>query len=122
MMNKKQARLRRARQTRIRIAQQQVHRLVVNRSNQHIYGQVYSTCGQKVLVSVSTLDAEVKQILNGQSGGNKSAAIVAGSELAKRTKAAGIGFVVFDRSGFRFHGRVKAFADAVTENGVSFKR
>ncbi len=121
-MNKKQARLRRARQTRIRIAQQQVHRLVVNRSNQHIYGQVYSTCGKKVLVSVSTLDAEVKQILNGQSGGNKQAAIVAGNELAKRIKAAGIGFVVFDRSGFRFHGRVKSFADAVSENGISFKR
>jgi len=114
-MNKKQARLRRARQTRIRIAQQQAYRLVVNRTNQHIYGQVYSPCGSKVLVSVSTLDAVVKQILNGQSGGNKKAAVIAGQELAKRIKAAGIKSPVFDRSGFLFHGRVAAFANAVFE-------
>jgi len=122
-MNKKQSRLRRARQTRIKIAMQNVNRLVVSRSNQHIYGQVYSTCGQKVLVSASSLDAEVKQALGGKSGGNVEAAAIVGKEIAKRAKAAGIEFLAFDRSGNRFHGRIKALADAVIENGeISFKR
>jgi len=121
-MNKKQSRLRRARQTRIRIAMQHVNRLVVTRSNKHIYGQVYSACGQKVLVSASTLDAQVKQVLNGKSGGNIEAAVIVGEEIAKKAKAAGITFLAFDRSGHRFHGRVKAFADTVDKNGISFKR
>jgi large subunit ribosomal protein L18 len=120
MMNKKQARLRRARQTRIKIALQGVNRLVVNRSNQHIYGQIYSTCGQKVLVSASTLDAEVKQELAGKSGANKNAALIVGRYIAKKAKDAGISSVVFDRSGFHFHGRVKALAEAARENGLEF--
>jgi large subunit ribosomal protein L18 len=117
-MNKKQSRLRRARQTRIRIAQKSINRLAVHRSNQHMYAQVYSTCGTKVLASASTVDAEVKVALAGVSGGNKAAAIIVGKFIAQRAVAAGVEFVAFDRSGNRFHGRVKALADSVIENGL----
>jgi large subunit ribosomal protein L18 len=119
-MNKKQARLRRARQTRIRIAEKSVYRLSVHRTNQHTYAQLFSQCGTKVLASASTLDAEVKQALNGASGGNKAAAIIVGQFVAKRILALNIDHVAFDRSGNRFDGRVKALADAVVETGVKF--
>ncbi len=124
-MNKKQARLRRARQTRIKIASQEnVHRIVVHRSNQHIYVQVYSICGQNVLLSASTIDADIKKSLAGKSGGNKDAAKIVGVEIAKRIVVAGIdkAHFAFDRSGLPFHGRVKELADAMCENGVSLKR
>jgi large subunit ribosomal protein L18 len=125
MMNKKQARLRRARQTRIKIASQDnVHRILVHRSNQHIYVQVYSMCGQKVLLSASTLDVEVKKALAGKSGGNKDAAKIVGAEIAKRIVVAGIdkAHFAFDRSGLPFHGRVKELVDEMCANGVSLKR
>lgn len=119
-MNKKQARLRRARQTRIRIALQNAYRLVVYRSEQHIYAQVYSQDGANVLVSASTVENPVKELLAGKSGSNAEAAKLVGQEIAKRAIEKGVSKVAFDRSGFRFHGRVKALADAARESGLVF--
>jgi len=117
-MNKKEARVRRARKTRIRIAEQRATRLVVGRSNSHIYAQIVGPTGDKVLVSASTLEADVRKDL--KNGGNKAAATVIGKRIAERAKAAGIEAVAFDRAGFRFHGRVKALADAAREGGLKF--
>ena len=117
-MNKKEARVRRARKTRIRIAEQRATRLVVGRSNSHIYAQIVGPAGDKVLVSASTLEADVRKDL--KNGGNKAAATVIGKRIAERAKAAGIEAVAFDRAGFRFHGRVKALADAAREGGLKF--
>jgi large subunit ribosomal protein L18 len=117
-MNKKEARVRRARKTRIRIAEQRATRLVVGRSNSHIYAQIVAPTGDKVLVSASTLEADVRKDL--KNGGNKAAASVIGKRIAERAKAAGIEAVAFDRAGFRFHGRVKALADAAREGGLTF--
>jgi len=117
-MNKKEARVRRARKTRIRIAEQRATRLVVGRSNSHIYAQIVAPTGDKVLVSASTLEADVRKDL--KNGGNKAAATVIGKRIAERAKAAGIEAVAFDRAGFRFHGRVKALADAAREGGLKF--
>ena len=117
-MNKKEARVRRARKTRIRIAEQRATRLVVGRSNSHIYAQILGQTGDKVLVSASTLEADVRKDL--KNGGNKAAATVIGKRIAERAKAAGIEAVAFDRAGFRFHGRVKALADAAREGGLKF--
>ena len=117
-MNKKEARVRRARKTRIRIAEQRATRLVVGRSNSHIYAQIVAPTGDKVLASASTLEADVrKDVAN---GGNKAAAAVIGKRIADRAKAAGVETVAFDRSGFRYHGRVQALADAARENGLKF--
>ena len=117
-MNKKEARVRRARKTRIRIAEQRATRLVVGRSNSHIYAQIVGPSGDKVLVSASTLEADVRKDL--KNGGNKAAATVIGKRIAERARAAGIEAVAFDRAGFRFHGRVKALADAAREGGLKF--
>ena len=117
-MNKKEARVRRARKTRIRIAEQRATRLVVGRSNSHIYAQIVAPTGDKVLVSASTLEADVRKDL--KNGGNKAAATMIGKRIAERAKAAGIEAVAFDRAGFRFHGRVKALADAAREGGLKF--
>jgi large subunit ribosomal protein L18 len=117
-MNKKEARVRRARKTRIRIAEQRATRLVVGRSNSHIYAQIVGPTGDKVIVSASTLEADVRKDL--KNGGNKAAATVIGKRIAERAKAAGIEAVAFDRAGFRFHGRVKALADAAREGGLKF--
>jgi large subunit ribosomal protein L18 len=117
-MTKKEARIRRARQTRARIAEQRATRLVVGRSNCHIYAQIIAPTGDKVLASASTLEADVRRDL--KSGGNKAAATVVGRRIAERAKALGIDSVAFDRSGFRFHGRVKALADAAREGGLKF--
>ena len=117
-MNKKQARVRRARKTRIRIAEQRATRLVVGRSNSHIYAQIVAPTGDKVLASASTLEADVRKDL--KNGGNKAAATVIGQRIAERAKALGIESVAFDRAGFRFHGRVKALADAAREGGLKF--
>ena len=117
-MNKKEARVRRARKTRIRIAEQRATRLVVGRSNSHIYAQIVAPTGDKVLVSASTLEADVRKDL--KNGGNKAAAAVIGKRIAERAKAMGIESVAFDRAGFRFHGRVKALADAAREGGLKF--
>jgi large subunit ribosomal protein L18 len=117
-IGKKQARTRRARQTRVRIAEQRAHRLVVNRSNLHIYAQIIGPNGHQVLASASTVEADVRKDV--KNGGNKDAAIVVGKRIAERAKAIGVESVAFDRSGFRFHGRVKALADAAREGGLKF--
>ena len=117
-MDKKQARLRRARKTRAKIAELKMVRLAVHRSNCHIYAQVYSDCGTKVVAAASTVEADVrKQVPN---GGNVEAAKLVGKLIAERAKAAGIDQVAFDRSGFHYHGRVKALAEAAREGGLKF--
>ena len=121
MLTKKEQRLRRARQTRIRIAQQGAVRLTVNRTNLHIYASVISDDGSKVLASASTLEAEVRaQIGAGGKGGNKAAAQLNGQRIAQKAKAPGIEKVAFDRSGSASHGRDKAPADAAREAGLQF--
>lgn len=117
-MNKKIARLRRARKTRARIADLKMVRLCVFRTNSHIYAQIISAEGDKVLAAASTVEAEVRGSL--KSGGNTEAAAVVGKRIAEKAKAAGIEKVAFDRSGFQYHGRVKALAEAARENGLSF--
>jgi large subunit ribosomal protein L18 len=121
MLTKKEQRLRRARQTRIRIAIQGVARLAVTRTNLHIYASVISGDGNKVLASASTAEAEVRASLGGSGkGGNAAAATVIGKRIAERAKAAGVEKVAFDRSGFAYHGRVKALAEAAREAGLQF--
>ena len=121
MLTKKEQRLRRARQTRIRIAQQGVARLTVNRTNLHIYAAVISEDGGKVLASASTNETEMRKELGGAGkGGNASAAQVIGKRIAERAKAAGVQKVAFDRAGFAYHGRVKALAEAAREAGLQF--
>lgn len=118
MINKKETRLRRSRKTRAKIAEMKAVRLSVFRSNCHIYAQVISGCGSRVLAAASTVEAEVRgQVAN---GGNKAAAELVGKLIAERAKAAGIESVAFDRSGFQYHGRVKALADAAPEGGLKF--
>ncbi len=118
-MNKKVARLRRARRTRLKIAELKIHRLAVHRTNKHTYAQIFSPCGEKVLVSASTVEAEVRQQLAGK-GGNVEAAALIGKRIAEKAKAAGIENVAFDRSGFQFHGRVAQLANAAREAGLAF--
>jgi large subunit ribosomal protein L18 len=121
MLNKKEQRLRRARQTRIRIATQGVARLMVNRTNLHIYATVISGDGSKVLASASSAEATVRQSLGASGkGGNIAAAQAIGKLIAEKAKAAGVEKVAFDRSGFAYHGRVKALADAAREGGLQF--
>ena len=120
-MDKKQSRLRRGRQTRIKIAQLGVNRLSIHRTNLHIYANLISP-DAKVLVSASTLEAEVRAELGGTTGagGNAAAAALVGKRVAEKALKAGITEVAFDRSGFRYHGRVKALADAAREAGLKF--
>ena len=118
-MTKKEQRLRRSRQTRLRIAQQGTVRLAVHRSNLHIYASIVSGDGVQVLASASTAEKEVREQLGGP-GGNVSAATLVGKRIAQKAKAAGIERVAFDRSGFAYHGRVKALADAAREAGLQF--
>ena len=122
MLTKKEQRLRRARQTRIRIAIQGVARLTVNRTNLHIYASVISGDGSKVLASASTAEADVRKSLDGSAGkgGNAAAAQAVGKRIAEKAKAAGVEKVAFDRAGFAYHGRVKALADAAREAGLQF--
>lgn len=117
-MNKKIARLRRACKTRARIADLKMVRLCVFRTNSHIYAQIISAEGDKVLASASTVEAEVRGSL--KSGGNTEAAALVGKRIAERAKTIGVEKVAFDRSGFQYHGRVKALAEAARENGLSF--
>ena len=114
-MNKHATRLRRARKTRARIADLKMVRLCVFRTNSHIYAQVISAEGGEVLAQASTLEAEVRDGL--KSGGNIEAAALVGKRIAEKAKAAGVEKVAFDRSGFQYHGRVKALAEAARENG-----
>jgi large subunit ribosomal protein L18 len=121
MLTKKQQRLRRSRQTRLRIATQGAVRLTVNRTNLHIYASVISGDGTKVLASASTAEAEVRQTLGSSGkGGNAAAAQLVGKRIAEKAKAAGVEKVAFDRSGFAYHGRVKALAEAAREAGLQF--
>lgn len=120
MMTKKEQRLRRSRQTRLRIAQQGVARLSVFRSNLHIYASVFSEDGSKVLVSASTAEKEVREQLGAGKGGNTEAAALIGKRIAEKAKAAGVEKVAFDRAGFAYHGRVKALAEAAREAGLQF--
>ena len=119
MLNKKQQRLRRARQTRVRIALQVKPRLTVYRSNLHIYAQLISDDGAKVLAAASTAEKELRDQLSGN-GGNTAAAQLVGKRIAEKAKAAGVEKVAFDRAGFAYHGRVKALADAAREAGLQF--
>ena len=118
MITKKEQRLRRSRQTRARIAIQRVARLTVFRSNLHIYAQVVSEDGGKVLAAASTAEKEVREQLG--NGGNVAAATLIGKRIAEKAKAAGVEKVAFDRSGFAYHGRVKALAEAAREAGLQF--
>ena len=121
MLTKKAQRLRRARQTRIRIAEKRVARLSVNRTNLHIYATVVSEDGAKVLASASTAEAEMRKSLGASGkGGNVAAAEAIGKRIAERAKAAGVEKVAFDRAGFAYHGRVKALAEAAREAGLQF--
>jgi len=116
MINKKQSRLRRASKTRAKIAELKVIRLSVLRTNSHIYAQLISPCGSKVLAAASSLEPEVRKDL--PNGGNKNAASIVGKLIAERAKKVGVEAVAFDRSGFAYHGRVKALADAARESGL----
>lgn len=122
MMQKKESRLRRSRATRVRIGLQKADRLTVSRTNSHIYANVISGADGKVLCSASTLEAEVRNQLASVKGkgGNVSAAKLVGTRLAAKAKAAGVESVAFDRAGYRFHGRVKALAEAAREAGLKF--
>jgi large subunit ribosomal protein L18 len=117
-MDKKASRLRRAAKTRVRIARQKAVRLTVHRTNGHIYAQVVDAAGGKVIASASTLEKEVRAA--NPKGGVKAAAAVVGARIAEKAKAAGVTEVAFDRSGFSYHGRVKALADAAREGGLEF--
>lgn len=118
MLNKKEARQRRARKTRARIAEKKTVRLAIHRTNLHIYAQVISACGGQILASASSVEAEVRKEL--PNGGNIAAAAVVGRRIAEKAKGAGITQVAFDRSGNRYHGRVKALAEAAREHGLQF--
>ncbi len=118
MQDKNQSRLRRAQQTRRRIAQLRAVRLTVHRTNFHIYAQVIDATGGKVLVSASSAEKEVRESLT--RGGNVAAAAEVGKRIAQKAKQLGIEALAFDRSGYRYHGRVKALAEAARENGLKF--
>lgn len=121
MMTKKEQRLRRSRQTRQRIAKQNVARLTVFRSNLHIYASVISDDGARVLASASTAEKDVRAQLGvAGRGAQVDAATLIGKRIAEKAKAAGIEKVAFDRSGFAYHGRVKALAEAAREAGLQF--
>jgi len=117
-MEKKIARLRRAKSTRLHIRTLGIARLSVLRTGQHLYAQIFTADGSKVLASASTLEAEVKAGLKGSK--NVEAAVKVGKIIAAKAKAAGIESVAFDRSGYRYHGRIKALADAAREGGLQF--
>lgn len=118
MMNKNKARLRRARKSRGRIARLEATRLSVYRTPRHFYAQVFDQTGQRVLAAASTLDAGLRASL--KTGGNCEAAVAVGELLAQNARAAGVETVAFDRSGYRYHGRVKAFVDSARLHGLKF--
>jgi large subunit ribosomal protein L18 len=116
MNEKKESRLRRARSTRLKIRDNGALRLCVNRTPKHIYAQITTSTGDKILVAASTLEKSLRS----DGTGNVDAAKKVGQLIAERAKVAGIDAVAFDRSGFRYHGRVKALADAAREAGLQF--
>ena len=118
MMDKKTTRLRRARRTRAKISELGRPRLTVHRTPRHIYAQVIAPDGSRVLAAASTVAKDVREGL--ANGGNVAAATAVGRVIAEKAAAAGIGEVAFDRAGFKYHGRVKALADAAREHGLKF--
>jgi len=118
MRDKNEARVRRARQTRLKIREIGAVRLTVHRTNSHIYAQLTSSAGERVLASASTLEREVRAQL--KNGGNRKAAEAVGARIAQKAKQAGIEAVAFDRAGYRYHGRVKALAEAARAGGLKF--
>ena len=120
-LNKKDQRLRRSRQTRVRIASQLTPRLTVHRSNLHIYASVISADGTQVLASASTAESDVRSQLGAVGkGGNTAAAVLIGKRVAEKARSVGVESVAFDRSGFAYHGRIKALAEAAREAGLQF--
>ena len=117
-MDKKASRQRRARKTRAKIRELGKARLCIYRTPRHIYAQIIDDAGDKVLASASTLDRELRKAM--KATGNAQAAAAIGKAVAERARAAGISAVAFDRSGFKYHGRVKALADAARESGLEF--
>ncbi len=112
------ARLRRARQTRLKIRELGAVRLTVHRTNSHIYAQITSAAGDRVLASASSAEKELRARI--KNGGTRSAAEAVGERIAAKAKAAGIEAVAFDRAGYRYHGRVKALAEAARAGGLKF--
>ena len=118
MITKKESRLRRARQTRAKISELKALRLSVHRTNSHIYAQVIDATGSHVIAAASTLEKDVRGSV--KNGGTIEAAAAVGKRIAEKAKAKGVESVAFDRSGFRYHGRIKALADAAREAGLQF--
>ena len=118
MIDKNPARLRRARQTRLKIREIGAGRLTVHRTHGHIYAQITSPGGERGLASASSLEKDMRAKL--KSGSNRQAAEAVGQRIAERAKAAGIESVAFDRAGYRYHGRVKALAEAARAGGLQF--
>ncbi|MDA3806667.1 MAG: 50S ribosomal protein L18 [Thiomicrorhabdus sp.] len=117
-MNKKTARLRRAKKTRAKIIELQMPRLCVHRTSQHIYAQLISASGTEVIAVCSTVQADVKKEISNT--GNKDAAKAVGKSIAEKAIAAGVKTVAFDRSGFKYHGRIQELADSARANGLEF--
>ncbi|PID61309.1 MAG: 50S ribosomal protein L18 [Gammaproteobacteria bacterium] len=117
-MDKKNSRLRRAKKTRAHIRKLGMPRLTVHRTPRHIYAQLIAADGDKVLATASTLGKDIRGSV--PNGGNVEAASAVGKSIAEKAVAAGVTEVAFDRSGFKFHGRVKALADAAREGGLKF--
>ncbi len=117
-MDKKTSRLRRAKRTRAKIRELSVPRLTVHRTPRHIYAQVIDADGSRVLASASSVSKDLRGSM--PNGGNVDAAVSVGKSIAEKATAAGVSQVAFDRAGFKYHGRVKALADAARENGLKF--
>ncbi|MBT6141017.1 MAG: 50S ribosomal protein L18 [Nitrosomonadales bacterium] len=117
-MSTENPRLRRARKSRAKMAELQVTRLTVYRSNSNIYAQIIDGNNNKVIATASTTEAEVKKTLKNTS--NKDAAIAIGKRIAEKAVKAGVKEIAFDRSGYKYHGRIKALADSARENGLTF--
>ncbi|MEA3275827.1 MAG: 50S ribosomal protein L18 [Pseudomonadota bacterium] len=118
-MDKKQSRMRRAARARAKIRELGAFRLCIHRTPRHMYAQVIAPDGGKVVASASTVEKQFRQSIEGHSG-NSAAAVAIGQAIAERAKSAGVEKVAFDRAGFRYHGRIKALADAARENGLQF--
>jgi len=118
MIDKNSARLRRSRQTRLKIREIGAVRLTVHRTNVHIYAQITSPAGDKVLASASSVEKELRAKM--KTGATKKAAEAVGQRIAEKAKAAGIASVAFDRAGYRYHGRIKALAEAARAGGLKF--
>lgn len=119
MMDKKQSRLRRSRKARAKIRELGKPRLTIFRTPRHIYAQVIAPNGSEVVAAASTTEKSVRDSIEGSTG-NSAAAATVGKAIAERAKSAGIETVAFDRAGFKYHGRVKALADAAREGGLDF--